>query len=117
VRLIHKICRGLMRCYPFARGRGFILLRTPLRRLRFDEETLVVRCKRGLSLRILPNDYIGRCLYLTGQFVDEIQQLLVEISLPDDRVLDIGANIGLVSCTLLRVNPSCRIVAVEPQPR
>ena len=57
-------------------------------------------------MTILPNDHIGRHLYLTGQFDRTIVEVLLHFSRENDHVLDIGANIGYVSCALLtKVKP------------
>jgi FkbM family methyltransferase len=105
----------LMRCYPFPRGQGRLIDRTPLHALRFDETSLLVRTVDGFSMQVFPNDHIGRHLYLTGQFDRTIVEVLLRFAVPDARVLDIGANCGYVACALLHRLPECRVVSVEPQ--
>ena len=104
-----------MRCYPFPRGQGRLIDRTPLRGLRFDEQSLLVRTVDGFSMKVVPNDHIGRHLYLTGQFDRTIVEVLLRFAVPDARVLDIGGNCGYVACALLHRLPECRVVSVEPQ--
>lgn len=105
----------VMRCYPFPRGQGRLIDRTPLHALRFDETSLLVRTVDGFSMKVLPNDHIGRHLYLTGQFDRTIVEVLLRFAVPDARVLDIGGNCGYVACALLHRLPGCRVVSVEPQ--
>lgn len=116
--LHHKALRyAFTRLYPLPRGEGRIIERTPLGRLRFPEQTMQVTTRDGVVLEILPNDYIGRIIYLTGRFDPAVTELLVRLARPGDRLLDIGANIGSVSATLLRRVPGTRVVAVEPVAR
>jgi FkbM family methyltransferase len=106
-----------MRCYPFVNGQGRIIDQSFMRRLRFDEKTLRVKCAGGYSIEVMPNDHIGRHIYLTGQFDGSIVAVLKSLCIGgNERILDIGANVGSVSCALLHAMPKCRVVSVEPQP-
>ena len=105
-----------MHCYPFANGQGRLIDRSFMGRLRFAEKTLVVKCAGGYPMRVMPNDHIGRHMYLTGRFDPSIVSVLRSFcTRGDERILDIGANVGSVSCALLHVLPGCRVVSVEPQ--
>ena len=115
-RPIHKLFRGLLHCYPFPRGDGRLVDRTFLGRLRFDDETLLVRTTDGFEMRVWPNDHIGRLLYLTGKFDRTVVEILRDVARPDDHFLDIGANVGYVSCALLTLLPGCNVTAIEPHP-
>lgn len=112
---INKLARGVMRCYPFPRGQGRIIDRTALGRMRFSESILEVPTTDGFAIKVFPNDLIGRQLYLTGQFDRTIVEVLVNHSRPGDCILDIGANIGYVSCALVAAVADSQLVAVEPQ--
>ena len=115
---INRLSRTIMHACPFANGQGRIVDRTFLHRMRFAEETLTVTCAGGFELEVFPNDHIGRHIYITGQFDGSIVSVLRSFcKRGDERILDIGANIGSVSCALLHAMPDCRVVAVEPQPR
>lgn len=113
--LTAKLWRTVMHGYPFPRGQGRLIDRTPLRALRFAETTLRVRTVDGFSMTVFPNDHIGRHLYLTGQFDRTIVEVLLRFAVSDARVLDIGGNCGYVACALLHALPACRVVSVEPQ--
>ena len=113
--VVASVLRAVMRCYPFPRGQGRLIDRTPLRALRFAEGTLRVRTVDGFAMTVFPNDLIGRHLYLTGQFDRTIVEVLLRFAAPDARVLDIGGNCGYVACALLHALPLCRVVSVEPQ--
>jgi FkbM family methyltransferase len=113
--LIARTARLVMRSYPFPRGQGRIVDRTPLTRLRFLEQRLLVRTVDGFTMEVFPNDHIGRHLYLTGQFDRTIVEALLRFARPGDRGLDIGSNVGYVACALLHLVPESRVVCVEPQ--
>jgi FkbM family methyltransferase len=116
-RLLHRLARSLLHCYPWPRGQGRIVDRTWLSRLRFDEPTLKARCSDGFEMTIIPDDHIGRHLYLTGQFDRTIVEVLRSYCRGGERILDIGANVGYVSCALLHLVPQSRVVCVEPNPQ
>jgi len=110
-----RAARMVMFHYPFPRGQGRIVDRTRLGRLQFSEDRLFVRTLDGFSMDVAPNDHIGRHLYLTGQFDRTIVEVLLRFARPDDRILDIGGNVGYYACALLHALPQCCVVSVEPQ--
>jgi len=69
-------------------------------------------------MTVRPNDLVGRHIYLTGQFDRTICDVLLAYLRGVDRphVLDIGANIGFVSCDIAHRLPGAQVVAVEPVP-
>ncbi len=114
--LTHQIARSLLHRYPFPRGQGRLIDSTGLGSLMFQEQILEVPTSDGFSMHVMPNDLIGRHLYLTGQFDRTIPEVLLHFARDGDRILDIGANVGYVSCVLLARLPACRVVSVEPLP-
>ncbi len=56
-------------------------------------------------MTVLPNDHIGRHIYLSGAFDRTIVEMLLRYARPEDRILDIGANIGYISCAMLALVP------------
>lgn len=108
--------RCTLACYPFQNGQGRIIDRTFLSRLSFPERTIRVRAADGFEMVVNPNDHVGRHLLLTGRFDHTVVRVLREFSRPGDRVWDIGANVGYVSCCMLALVPGSVVVAVEPQP-
>jgi FkbM family methyltransferase len=112
--MLPTLSRFAMHLYPFARGQGRIVDRSYMRCLRFPQGSVDARCLGGFRLRVNPNDHIGRHIYLTGQFDRTIVEVLRHFAEPHDRILDVGANIGYVSCALLHAIPTAHVVAVEP---
>ena len=78
--VVARVFRTAMRFYPFPRGQGRLIDRTPLGALRFAEETLPVRTVDGFEMTVFPNDHIGRHLYLTGQFDRTIVEVLLQVA-------------------------------------
>lgn len=106
----------LTRLYPFRRGQGRLLDRTWLGRLDVGQEITTIQTSDAFEMEVLPRDHIGRHLVLTGQFDRTIVEVLLQFSSPGDRFWDIGANIGYVTCCMLKNVPQLRAVAVEPVP-
>ena len=70
----------------------------------------------GFPMTVMPNEHIGRYLYLTGEFDRSTFEVLHRHARPGDTLLDIGANIGYMSACFLNKVPDSRVIAVEPQP-
>lgn len=112
--LIAQCSKVFLRALPLYNGKGRLVDRTPLRSLRFPEQVLDVRTADDFTMRVWPNDLIGRHIYLTGRFDRCVVDALVGAVSPGACLWDIGANIGYVSCAFLAKVPASRVVAVEP---
>lgn len=112
---LQNFTRSILRMYPFPYGIGRLVDRTALRKMRFADGPLPVRCRDGFSMTVFLNDLIGRQLFLTGRFDDAIVRVLRRYMVDGDTFLDIGANVGYVSCSLLHKFPAAKVVSVEPQ--
>jgi FkbM family methyltransferase len=113
---IHHLAQALCQRYPFLSGRGTLVQMPPLRWLRFTEERLRVPLAEGPHLVVFPNDFIGKSVYFFGDVDPKIPRTLARLLDPGDTLIDVGANIGLVSMQCLPlVGPAGRVVAVEPQ--
>jgi FkbM family methyltransferase len=67
---------------------------------------------------VFPNDFIGKSVYFFGDVDPKIPRTLSRLLDSGDTLIDIGANIGLVSIQCLPiVGPAGRVIAVEPQPQ
>jgi FkbM family methyltransferase len=106
----------LLRAWPFPRGAGRIIDRF-FSSLSFNDDVAVVRTTDGFSLSVMPNELIGRHLYLTGEFDRSTVEVLLKFARPGDALLDIGANIGYVSSCFLAKVPDSTAIAIEPQPK
>ena len=115
--VIAAVSRTLFdKLFPFRRGLGPIVDHSPLRWLRSPETTRSVVTADGVALIVYPNELIGRHLVLTGQFDQTTIDVLRLVLRPNDVLLDVGANIGYVSASLLHLVDDLEVVAVEPLP-
>ncbi|MEI6495924.1 MAG: FkbM family methyltransferase [Actinomycetota bacterium] len=112
--LYARMARTVIHALPLYNGKGRIIDRTPLARLSFDTDTLDVQCAEGFTLRVWPNDLIGRHLYLTGRFDRCVTEVLVKDAASGACLWDIGANIGSIGCAFLASVPNSHVVAFEP---
>lgn len=111
----HIGAQMLLRAWPFPRGSGR-LIDMFFSHKSFPEETVSVQTTDGFEISILPNDHIGRHIYLTGEFDRSTVEVLCAFAEPGDTLLDIGANIGYVSACFLSNVSRSNVVAIEPQP-
>jgi FkbM family methyltransferase len=105
----------LLRAWPFPRGAGR-LIDTFFSKLAFTEERATVLTTDGFPITIMPNDLIGRHIYLTGEFDRTVVEILQDFSEVGDVLLDIGANLGYVSGCFLKSVANSKAFCVEPQP-
>ncbi len=70
----------------------------------------------GFAMEVLAEDLIGRHIILSGRFDFSPIKILRKFSQDYDSILDVGANIGYVSCFLLQNLPNSVLQSVEPQP-
>jgi FkbM family methyltransferase len=111
----HIAAQILLRAWPFPRGAGRIIDKL-FRHLHFDREIETVRTTDRFDITVMPNDLIGRHLYLSGEFDRSTVEIVCDFAEPGDVLLDIGANIGYVSACFLSNVAGSRVIAVEPQP-
>ncbi len=111
----HKLAQIALRSWPFPRGAGRLIDKF-FSATRFSDKTVKVRTTDGFDITVMPNDLIGRHIYLTGEFDRTVVEVLCNFALPGDVLLDVGANIGYVSSCFLQNVPNSRAIAIEPQP-
>jgi FkbM family methyltransferase len=111
----HVIAQALLRLWPFPYGTGRIVDKI-LNNLAFQNQFQTIKTTDGFEMTVMPNELIGRHLYLTGEFDRAIVEILCSFAEPGDVLLDVGANLGYVSACFLNKVPKSKILAVEPQP-
>lgn len=111
----HVLAQVVLKNWPFPRGASW-LVKHFLNHLRISEPQVDVDTTDGFRMRILPNEHVGRYLYLTGEFDRSVFEVLQAHAQPGDVLLDIGANVGYMSACFLTHVPHSRAVAVDPQP-
>ena len=101
--------------WPFANGAGRFIDKFA-KGVDLGHGQVKCRSKDGFDIDVLADDHIGRHLILSGSFDPSPINVLTDFGMPGDRCLDIGANIGYVSCLILARIPGSHVFCIEPQP-
>jgi FkbM family methyltransferase len=81
------------------------------------EEIVWAKLHDGSRLRVPIADYVGRAVYYVGDLDRKVTRLIEMLVRPGDTVLDIGANLGVVTFPLASlVGRTGRVLAFEPNP-
>jgi FkbM family methyltransferase len=74
------------------------------------------RCRQGAMIYIINDQWIGRALDKYGEVSHGEVMFLSQLIHPGMTILDVGANIGLLTLPFARlVRPAGRVIAFEPQ--
>jgi FkbM family methyltransferase len=77
----------------------------------------MLECAAGFRITVEAQDYFG-CMMLYGRYAPEIVALFRTVVSPGDSVIDVGAQIGYLTCHLASlVGPSGRVHSFEPDPK
>jgi FkbM family methyltransferase len=107
---------SITRLYPFLSGCGTLANHPLLNALSGRSGDRWAKVEGG-ELSVSLDDYVGRSAYFVGDIDRKISAIIDRFVRPGDTVLDIGANIGLVTLRLAkRVGPSGTVHAFEPNP-
>lgn len=100
--------------FPLASGKG-VVLRHLVRLLPVELREFEVDVPGGGRVNVRWDEVLGRKLLREGSFERaEIAAMLEKVS-PDGTVVDVGANVGLVTIPLALA--AARVIAVEPLPQ
>jgi FkbM family methyltransferase len=116
--LRQRITSSVTRRYPFLSGCGTFANSRLVGLLAGDRHGLAwSRLKSGAEILVPLDDYIGRAAYFVGDLDRKISEVIKRIVRPGDRVLDIGANLGLITLTMAKlVGQNGRVDSFEPNP-
>ena len=108
-RLAHRLARSGVRGASWYWRLARSLQRSP--------EPGIVMLPGGAPLVHDPSDWTCRSAY-EGTYEREVLRLLGDLLSAGDVVIDVGANVGIITAHASRiVGPTGRVVAVEPSPR
>jgi FkbM family methyltransferase len=109
----------ITRRYPFYSGCTRIANARWVERLAGRSAELAwARLDTGPEIQVPLDDFVGRTIYYVGDLDRKLSWICRRIVRPGDTVLDIGANLGVLTLTLSRlVGPTGRVHAFEPNPR
>jgi FkbM family methyltransferase len=110
------VCR-IFHQWPFLSGCGTLADSALARRLVPATSQFVWADLKGSRCLVPLDDLVGRAVFLVGDLDRKISWVLDRAVRPGDTVLDVGANLGLVSVQLAqRVGASGQVLAFEPSP-
>ncbi len=109
-----QMLRRLLHRWPFRRGKGAILRAfSPI----WEGREFLIAVERDVFVPAALDDYMVYWVFVNGYHRDAVVRLSRELMLPGDKVLDVGANIGLWAMGAARaVGASGAVHAVEPIP-
>ena len=77
----------------------------------------IVRTRHGFQITVDRKDWLGRHVYISGEYEPATAKVIETLAQPGDTILDIGANIGYFALLASRcVGPSGKVHAFEPVP-
>ena len=112
-----SIVAKLTRLYPFQSGATRVAHHRLVRTLSGDPDGEAWVKVQGGDLLVSLDDFVGRSAFFMGDLDPKISALVDLCVLPGDVVLDIGANVGIITLRLAaRVGPRGVVHAFEPNP-
>lgn len=105
------------RLYPFLSGCGTLANHRLIDALAGKQKRDAWASVEGGKLLVSLDDYVGRSAFYVGDLDRKVSAIIDRFVRPGETVLDIGANIGLVSLRLAkRIGPEGTVHAFEPNP-
>ena len=115
--LSQSILSKIMRLYPLYSGAIRIANHPMVQRFGGEKEEFVWASVKGGEVLCNLNDLVGRTAFYTGDLDSKVSWICEKIVRKGDTVLDIGANVGIVSLWLSRlVGETGRVHSFEPNP-
>jgi FkbM family methyltransferase len=117
-RLRRCLVASVTRRYPLFSGCGEVANCRLVRALAGRKKGLDwVRLRQGPYLRVMLGDYLSNTVYFSRDWDRKISWTCERLLRPGDVALDIGANIGLVTCQMAAmVGPTGAVHSFEPNP-
>jgi FkbM family methyltransferase len=114
--LFERLLLGIARRYPLYRGRGRLALSSFLRKpAAIPSPVIRVNLESGEVINVVEDDYIGRMVRFFGDLDPSLSGVIRSIIRPGDTVLDIGANVGVLTLQVASlVGPGGHVFAFEP---
>lgn len=113
---VELVALGLRRA-PFERGRWRVIppaLRWARAALP-GQSVRTVRTREGFRLAVRLGDWLGRHVFVTGEYEPDTARVIRGLLRPGGRFVDVGANVGYFSLLAARrVGPAGRVYAFEP---
>lgn len=119
LRLTTRLIREACLRYPLYSGCGRLAGTPPLRVLAEQLPPVCeARLREGPRILVPPGDLVGRTVLFFGDLDRKVSWAVSRLVRPGDTVIDVGANVGLITLLAARlVGPDGIVHAFEPQPR
>jgi FkbM family methyltransferase len=116
--LRQRLVASITRRYPFYSGCGKVANHPLLLKAAgTSDEVAWGRVHGGLKVAAPLDDHVGRAIFYVGELDRKITWVSTHIVRSGDTVLDVGANLGLVTFALASmVGPAGRVISFEPNP-
>jgi FkbM family methyltransferase len=116
--LRQKVVAGMARRYPFYSGCGWLANHRIIEWLAGPSKEIAwARVQGGYFVAAPLDDHVGRAIFYVGELDRKVTWVCSRLVRSGDTVLDIGANLGMVSFILsAMVGPSGQVHAFEPNP-
>jgi FkbM family methyltransferase len=114
-----KLAASIGRFYPFLSGMATIANSKLVDRMigPTSSEPTWTRLRCGAEILVPLDDYVGRAAFCMGDLDGKLTRIIEKIVKPGDCVLDIGANLGIVTLRLAQLVGELGVVhAFEPNP-
>lgn len=113
---MYRIFAFIARNWPFRHGTG-VLVERPAKLVKTWPHNKLIRLKDGRIFQGDLNDTLYRSLYLYGSYEPLVSASLIKLVHPGDVVVDVGANIGIITALLGKlVGQEGRVYSFEPVP-
>lgn len=111
------IAASMLKLYPFYSGNARLANNSVLQRLVGPSENMVFARVPGGEVLVRMNEFVGRTVFYTGNLEKKVSWLCSRIVRSGDTVIDIGANVGVVTVLLSSlVGKKGKVFAFEPNP-
>lgn len=116
--LRQRLVSSVTRRYPFLSGCASLPNSRLVRRMAGAGDGIAwARLDCGLELLVPLDDFVGRAAYFVGDLDRKLSGIIRRVVRPGDRVMDVGANIGIVSVQLAKLVGGSGVVhSFEPNP-
>ncbi len=116
--LPRHLVRLFTRHYPLMSGCGTLANTSPFKVLsKLGDADATAKLQGGAQIEVRLDDYVGRALFFFGDLDPKVSAVVRRVLQPGDSVLDIGANIGVVTMIAAGcVGTSGSVHSFEPQP-
>jgi FkbM family methyltransferase len=117
--MIQQNITGLIRLYPFEKGRDRILGKLKSSSVfssMLPQSPAPARLKTGQTLHVHGSEYMSDYIRLWGEFERKTEGFILSNIREGCQFLDVGANFGYFSIIACHASKTCKVLSIEPNP-